>query len=257
MNNRNSHYWVNKEQRANTAIMHTKEMEKQFKNEIETCINETKKYNKNDTFKMNSKKEINIKVVNTDSVSAIFDFNDGKTAVLNFASYKNPGGMFINGSKAQEECLCHESFLYNVLKEKDDYYDWNKQHKNKALYLDRALYSPNVLFIHNKKQLNCDVITCAAPNKTTAQKYCSVSNQINKESLENRIEFILKIAIANNVDTIILGAFGCGVFGQDATEVAEIFKDKLLKYPYFKSVIFAIPDGKDNNLNQFKKVFEK
>ena len=39
-----------------------------------------------------------------------------KIAVLNFASFKNPGGMFYNGSSAQEESLCHESFLYNVLK---------------------------------------------------------------------------------------------------------------------------------------------
>ena len=94
-----------------------------------------------------------IEVVDMDSVSAIFQYAENNTAVLNFASYKNPGGMFVNGSKAQEECLCHESFLYNVLKENQNYYNWNNQHKNRALYLNRALYSPNIKFFHEDKEL--------------------------------------------------------------------------------------------------------
>ena len=93
-----------------------------------------------------------------DRVGAIMKYNNGKTAVLNFVSYKNPSGMFLKGSKAQEECLCHESFLYNVLKEfQKDYYDRNKEHLNKALYTNRALFSENVVFFRNNKQVKCDV----------------------------------------------------------------------------------------------------
>ena len=48
--------------------------------------------------------------------------------ILNFASYKNPGGMFLRGSTAQEEALCHESTLYNVLiKFNDTYYKSNRE----------------------------------------------------------------------------------------------------------------------------------
>lgn len=81
-----------------------------------------------------------------DSVKSAIQHRDGKTAVLNFASYKNPGGKFMEGSSAQEECLCHASTLYNVLKQFPVYYQWNRVHNNRALYTNRALYSEDVIF---------------------------------------------------------------------------------------------------------------
>ena len=72
------------------------------------------------------------KLINTDTVSAIMmQPDDKRIGVLNFASFKEPGGKFLDGSSAQEECLCHASFLYNVLyKFQDSYYNINKQHLN-------------------------------------------------------------------------------------------------------------------------------
>jgi uncharacterized protein (TIGR02452 family) len=142
-------YWNNKEERAKQARIHTGEMKKEYDKLIKNSIKDTSIYDT--TFKCNlelKNKNTEIIIDDLDSVSAIFKYGKDKTSVLNFSSYKNPGGMFINGSKAQEECLCHESFLYNVLKEfVIEFYDWNNQHKNKALYLNRALYSPKILFI--------------------------------------------------------------------------------------------------------------
>nr|DAL81181.1 MAG TPA: poly(ADP-ribose) glycohydrolase [Bacteriophage sp.] len=46
-----------------------------------------------------------------DSVSCLFSLTDrSKAAVLNYASYKHPGGYFLGGSSAQEEALCHLSY---------------------------------------------------------------------------------------------------------------------------------------------------
>ena len=254
-------YWVNKEKRATIAKEHTQEMEYYYGEEIKDCIKESKIYN--DSFKLNhlayTKGKMNIVIKDMDSVSAVFEYSNQNdiTTVLNFASYKNPGGMFINGSKAQEECLCHESYLYNVLKEFDNYYDWNNKHKNKALYLNRAIYSPNVRFERDEDVAFCDVITCASPNKTASQKYCYVSDEENSKVLRDRIEFILKIAQDNLVETLILGAFGCGVFGQSPIEVATIFKELLTtKYQCFNKVIFAIPDKKGENYIAFKEVLK-
>lgn len=255
-------YWQNKEQRAETAHKHTKEMQNKYGRCIQTSILGTKIYD-NSSFECEIEEDIpdvetNIIVENIDSVGAVMKHGNPSTAVLNFSSYKNPGGMFMNGSKAQEECLCHESFLYNVLREfQTEFYDWNNQHKNKALYLNRGLFSPCIWFARNENSpVECCVITCAAPNKSAAQKYQNVSDEENTRVLRSRIKFVLDIAKANNIHTLILGAYGCGVFGQDATEVANIFKEYLTTtYKCFDTVIFAVPSGRDGNYEKFAKVF--
>lgn len=259
-------YWIDKEKRAEQARKHTEQIEYMYHKEIRKSVRDTIYYYPAfECLKTITKENATQIIVNDiDSVSAIFQYKkqnpDDKLAVLNFSSYKNPGGMFIKGSKAQEECLCHESFLYNVLSQKQDFYEWNSKHKNKALYLNRALYSPNIRFERdNLFSCLCDVITCAAPNKSAAQKYQNVSDEENTEVLKSRIKFVLDIAKDNHVDTLILGAYGCGVFGQNPTEVAEIFKECLntTHKNCFSKIVFAIPKGRDNNLQAFKKVFDK
>lgn len=255
-------YWTNKEKRVEQARKHTNEMQEKYGNGgIAKAIKNTKLYDAD--FECNkSVKEQNTEIIvkDLDTVHAGRRYNlCGKVALLNFSSYKNPGGMFINGSKAQEECLCHASYLYNVLsKFVTEFYDWNNKHKNKALYLNRGLYSPNILFKYGEILFNCDVITCAAPNKSAAQKYQNVSDEENTKVLKSRIKFVLDIAKDNNVNTLILGAYGCGVFGQDSTEVASIFREYLnTTHKCFERVVFAIPEGKDGNLEAFKRVFEE
>ena len=260
----NFHYWKNKEQRAQVAKDHTEYMEREFNDEILDCIDESYIYNHcNSPFSEfnNREHKAEIILIDKDSVSAIFDYpsNDiNKSMVLNFASYKNPGGMFLKGSSAQEESLCHESYLYNILKEFDDaFYSYNRQHKNKALYTNRAIYSEYVRFMRDTDAF-CDVLTCAAPNKKAAQEYCNVSNELNSSTLRERIRFVVAIAALNKADTLILGAYGCGVFGQDPYEVAQIFKDIFDKYPYmFNRIVFAIPSKKSENYKAFKEVFNK
>lgn len=254
-------YWVNKTQRAEQAERHTEEMEEKYIDTIEEIVKDTIVYYPAFKTKSDLDRQTGIVVEPIDSVSAIIKYHStlkNKTAVLNFSSYKNAGGMFLKGSKAQEECLCHESFLYNVLSRfTADFYSWNRERKNKALYLNKALYTPDILFQRDDISSYCDVITCAAPNKTAAQRYQKVSDEENLEALRSRIKFVLDIAIDNRVDTLILGAYGCGVFGQNPIEVASIFKEYLnTTHKCFKKVVFAIPQGKDGNLEAFRKVFD-
>ena len=253
--------WNNKANRSKKAKKHTISMKERYSDKISDCIANTKVCDDLDEYLLpNVSKNTNISVEAIDSVGAIMKYAKNvpsNIAVLNFASYKHPGGMFMEGSIAQEEALCHESFLYNVLSECPSYYDYNKHYLNRALYKNRALYSPDIIFERDNTSVCCDVITCAAPNKAAAQKYQNVSDEENAKVLRSRIDFILKIAADNKIDTLILGAFGSGVFGQNAKEVANIFKD-LLENKYsniFGRVVFAVPSG-NGNLEAFQKIFE-
>lgn len=257
-----SYYWEGKAKRAVAASKHTELMKQQFPEEIADCVKNTALYQ--DPLEIKSVRHqtdpIEMKLVGTDSVNAIFSYAEGKTAVLNFASFKNPGGMFIMGSQAQEESLCHASFLYNVLQEfNGSYYEFNRSHLNNALYMNRALYSPDVVFLKDRKQIKCDVITCAAPNLMGALRTKRVSFEENSKTLESRCRFVIQIAELQQVDTLILGAFGCGVFAQNPTEVAEYLISALKQYGTgIKKAVFAIPNMfHKENYEAFEEVFKK
>lgn len=70
------------------------------------------------------------------------------------------------------------------------------------------------------------------------QKY-SEKERLNIMDL--KIEAQLNTLIENNVKNVILGAFGCGIFKNKASDVAKLYKKHLdLKQSYFNHVIFAI-----------------
>lgn len=171
-----------------------------------------------------------------------------KVALLNFADYELPGGCFLEGSTAQEEDLCHHSNLYNILRSfTPSYYRINGENINRGLYTDRALYIPNVVFIEDKDKdfrhrediIKADVITCAAPNWTEARDL-GVSATENTLVFAQRIQFVKDIAEAQNVDILILGAWGCGVFGQNPKMAAQLF-NFIFKKSSVKHIVYAIP----------------
>ena len=255
-------YFTNKIERAAEAKLHTKTMERMWSDEIKHSITETHMYNEpimdSELNITNKKSSPEVIVTDEDSVRAVFCHATKKTAVLNFASFKQPGGMFLEGSSAQEESLCMESDLYNVLvRFKDSWYVKNATMLNSGLYKDRALYSPDIMFMRNNDITYADVITCACPNKSLI-RYGHFSENENSSALAQRIDFVLQIAAKESVDTLILGAFGCGVFSQDANEVANCFKNSLNKYGHhFSKVVFAVPcfSKNDKNHEAFVKVF--
>lgn len=242
----NNYYWNNKTERAREARIHTLRMEDEYPEDIKRCMEKSIVYSPTSTFNAAAPKRMDMQIhlVSEDSVTAL-SYQEGKTAVLNFASYKVPGGKFLEGSQAQEESLCHNSFLFNVLRKFTKYYEWNNNNKNRGLYKNRAIYSPDIVFnIPSLNELRCaDVITCAAPNVSVGRRYGWDIEEDNLEALDSRIKFVLDIAAENEVETLILGAYGCGVFGQDPKQVAALFMKHLATHAVFKRVIFAIPNN--------------
>lgn len=185
---------------------------------------------------------------------------DGRrTAVLNFADALVPGGLVLQGEVTQEESICRCTNLYEGLILPtciSDYYNVNRA-LGTAVYSDRLIYSPDVLvFKHDSTYTNVkepfyvDVITCPAPS-------CPVPQEV----LYNRIRGILRVAGVYKVEQIVLGAWGCGAFGQDATIVGSCFAQALKVENYFKTVIFAIlevvPQTDHGNFHFFQMGFSQ
>lgn len=193
--------------------------------------------------------ETEIEVRQCSTVDAIFEENGKGTipCALNFASYRHPGGGFLNGSMAQEESLCHASLLFPVLHSpriRHAFYDTHEKKLNHALYASDLLYTPGISFWQNSERAVASVITCAASNKRAAMSDWAVKEEACRKAMENRIDAVLHAAYEKGDEVLILGAFGCGVFGNDATEVAEIFREMLSgKYKgAFRKAVFAVLD---------------
>ncbi len=199
----------------------------------------------------------------TDAVAAILEHGRGYAqfcdlAVLDFASFVNPGGGYIRGGLAQEEALCTESYLYNVLNEQRDWYGENRRRNiNCELYRDRALMVPAVRFERGKMHAYADVIVAAAPNAQRARADYHVAEDTLVAAMRDRIRFVLSIIDALGREKAVLGAYGCGVFGWDAEQVAELFREELASGAHgVKEVVFAIPRTRyDDNLAKFEHAF--
>ena len=84
--------------------------------------------------------------------------------------------------------------------------------------------------------------------------------QHSYDQLKIRIQRILKLAINEKCNAIVLGAFGCGVFENDPDIVAEIFREVLIDEEigyYFDHVVFAITGSSYNeNYQSFISAFK-
>lgn len=191
----------------------------------------------------------------------------GHLACLNFASAKNPGGGFLNGSQAQEEALARASGLYPCLLTAREYYERNRANGS-ALYLDMAIFSPHVPFFRDdsgvllEKPILASVITAPAPNAGAVEQ--NERNILPKvaQTLKRRAELVLSIALAHEVERLVLGAWGCGVFRNDPHVVAKTFAE-FLKPPgrfagAFAEVVFAVFDRSEGSgtYRAFAEVFK-
>ena len=230
-----------KKEYAKIAQRHTEEQSEKFPDEIRRSIENSFVVSEAENKKPGETTDIIVELL--DSVSAVVKYApEGKVCVLNFASYTSAGGRFMEGNFAQEEALCHESFLYNVLSSEEfkDFYKFNDLNKNKGLYRNRALYSKDVYF---RDGIPADVVTCAAANYRTLERYKTGTKEENEEIMKERIEFLLNVISNFDADIVILGAWGCGVFRQDPCFISEEFR-KALKTHKFKKAVFAIKDEK-------------
>jgi len=182
-----------------------------------------------------------------------------RIGVLNFASAKNPGGGFLKGSMAQEESLALFTGLYNCIKD-SPMYQLNRDNPRRGLYHHGLIYSPNVTVLRDsegqlleeKDRFGIDILTVPAVNWGDALKKGVFPNEIKKNVVE-RMDYLLSVAVDQGIEILILGSWGCGVFGGNINFVAREFISFLTgKYEgVFRGICFSTLDPKH------QQVFER
>ena len=215
-----------------------------YKEETERLINDTKVYS-NLSPLADSDKKCDIAILNggTLEVSNLLS-KYYKVAALNFADGKKPGGWPEEGCLTQEENICRCSNMYEALisdKCNKKYYQVNRNNDRDGLCTDTVIYLPNVTIFKDDRvyrelesPFKYDIITCPAPS-------CHLYPNEALFIYDRRIEQIVLSAIKNNVECLVLGAWGCGAFRQDKILIAQSFEAIVDKYSgYFKSIVFAM-----------------
>ncbi|MEV0637351.1 TIGR02452 family protein [Streptomyces sp. NPDC050619] len=153
----------------------------------------------------------------------------GPVGVLNFSSARNPGGGYLNGAQAQEEALCRASALYTCLIGVREFYDHHRAHRD-PFYTDRVIHSPAVPVFRDDRGRLLDepytvgFLTAAAPNAGVVMRAAPARASELPRALAIRAERVLETAAAHGYRRLVLGAWGCGVFQNDPTQVADAFR---------------------------------
>lgn len=187
---------------------------------------------------------------------------DKKLGVMSFASPVSIGGNFQYGVNAQEQTICRNSFLYPELKKyRRTYYYHNIQNPNDFLFSPYLIYASDIKFIRDEKEDQilkgkfADVVSVAAPDVTSMRENNKVlpAEKI-AEDIYNKVLATLRVFKNHETKVLILGAFGCGAFGNDPQMVAKIFKQVLDRSEFkgvFEEIYFDIMEN-----TQVLKIFE-
>lgn len=176
--------------------------------------------------------------------------------VLDMDNQFGHGGGVVRGARAQEETLCRQSNLMEGLLSIPY-----------PLGEFEGVYVPQVQFFRAdgnyefRDPFAVDVIAIAAYNRAHGQGPHPWNPDYGKGN-KNKIRLLLRTALSKGNDSLVLGALGCGAFGNDPKVIARYFKEVLVEREFagkFREIRFAIiPDHNDPrnaNVTEFTRVF--
>lgn len=192
--------------------------------------------------------------------------------VLNLAYGEHPGGGVRRGAKAQEEDLCRKSSLLLSLESRkaSPYYEYNRSLQS-LFGSDAVMIHPQVEIIKDENGELLDdtvivaVMTCAAPILRHGMQ--GMSQDQYESLILGRINGMLKTAAFFGYRRLVLGAFGCGAFKNDARVVSDLFYKALKEFDYdgmkendlFRRIDFAVMDHSEDlyNFKEFSRNFSR
>ncbi|VUC31435.1 unnamed protein product [Clonostachys rosea] len=153
-----------------------------------------------------------------------------RVAVLNMASPLSPGGGFLNGATSQEESLCMRTTLLPSLK--DEHY---------RLPEVGAIYTPDVLVFRDadsddvlspKERWFVDCISAAMLRGPEIDLddmgRGSYTNDKDREQVIRKMRMVMRICCDKGVKKLVLGAWGCGAYGNPVGEIAKAWRKVLV-----------------------------
>ena len=216
--------------------------------------------------------ELDIKLRVVDTLTAALELlKDSKTqkndlsncnarvGILNMASMLAPGGGFLNGASSQEEALCMRTTLLPSLS--DSFY---------RLPEVGGVYTPDVLVFRDAEAKDLEkkdrwFVDCVSAgmlrfpsisvDETTGRG--SYSSNKDRELVIEKMRAVMRIFQAKSVKKVVLGAWGCGAYGNPVGEIATAWKKVLLGgrqaqrskkgrrelWTGIETVVFAIKDA--------------
>ncbi len=236
---------MSKEERKAEAAKHLSFVRGLFPSETEASAASVKIYEDGEGRELPlpepAARETSTEVTTAFSVSALYRTH-GKSLLVDPASFTRPGGNYEEGAFGPEQVICSESNLYPILDGiAGEYHRKNRGFSRGQLFTDRAAYLTDVVFSREGQIRKADVLVVPEPNRQHALENHRSERECDT-CLAARIETILRIAAANGVDNLIVGAFGCGRQGFPADQVIELFQSWISANPgSIPHIVFAVP----------------
>lgn len=217
-----------------------------------------------------SEPEIKLRVVDTLSVARelLHDSHtqrddlsnrNARVGILNMASMLAPGGGFLNGASSQEEALCMRTTLLPSLS--DGFY---------RLPEVGGVYTPDVLVFRDAEAEDLEkrdrwFVDCVSAGMLRFPSISvdeitgrgSYSSSKDRELVIEKMRAVMRIFQSKSVKKVVLGAWGCGAYGNPVGEIAAAWKKVLLGgrqaqrskkgrkelWTGIETVVFAIKDA--------------
>ena len=206
-----------------------------------------------------------VDVINEDCLVAAdyLSFLGYNPVVLNMASAINPGGGVVKGSGAQEENLFRRTDLFRSLFSFARYAGQYRLERHAQQYpLDRSwggIYTPHATVFRGRESdgypllpypHQMSFVAVAAVNRPDTDEEGNLTPQM-VELTKRKMRTILRIALLNGHDALVMGAMGCGAFRNPPAHVARTFHEVIEEEEFagkLKRVTFAIID--DHNAHR-------
>jgi len=225
----------------------------------------------------------------------VLALNGYRTMILNFANETSPAGVHwglsSEGGTQEEDIFKRTTVLASLWHRRNPeishlpYWEGLPERNKKKIehYYpingpEDAIYSPNVIYYRRsrtysyeilpfKDQVTVAVVTAAAPfndigTRVTLKNVKAVLRQDIYREFRRKIRTVYRIAATKKIEALVLGAWGCGAFGNNPLAVATLFKEVMEEREFdgagFKRVVFAVIGDRlsiGDVVSQFLNVF--